>query len=446
MRPTMRTSAYRSSTWSRKSPRALVFPVIFATFPSRASRRAFRNTRRIATRRNTGVARKKANPAPAATRNAAQLRAFGLTVRRRSASGRSARSANALRDSSTNPLDLLAPVDPARLPTVALALQPLEHAAGALLGRPARRVDLEDGRSPGDRFLQDHVDRLRLHVLPDLLDGPPPRPEPPPQLLRVASEHDDEVHGQAVGVVRLQERDLRRHVETAREGVHVHDRRAVLVRLGQSHLLGGDVEVHDVVSAPREDGAHRGLPGPRRPGHRDEHAAKRSARTLKVGGGGRPHSLLRRSATSASASAPSAYKASNPGTFLVTGISGMGSVKSDRTIRTADAVSSAKPSAVTSAKIWYRIPCWTSARNVAWNNPNVSVVPDAGVIVAPGRFVLRLTSAPGTASPFASRTWTVTWVVSLALISSLGRLTAIWRSASCAGCTVKDAAAEAPPY
>ena len=49
--PTMKTSAYLSSAWSRKSPRSDVLLAILATFPSTASNSPFKKTKRAAKKR-----------------------------------------------------------------------------------------------------------------------------------------------------------------------------------------------------------------------------------------------------------------------------------------------------------------------------------------------------------------------------------------------------------
>src|SRR3989304_6107143 len=62
MPPRMSTSAYRSRTWSRKSPRRDARPVSFATFPSSASKSAFRNTNRAPRRSSVAPPRQNATP------------------------------------------------------------------------------------------------------------------------------------------------------------------------------------------------------------------------------------------------------------------------------------------------------------------------------------------------------------------------------------------------
>ena len=91
--PSMRTSAYRSRTWSRKSPRREAFPVIFATFPSSASNSPFRKTKRAARPRAQPPRKRKKVPANAAETRAAQERASGETCASLRAIGSSTASA-----------------------------------------------------------------------------------------------------------------------------------------------------------------------------------------------------------------------------------------------------------------------------------------------------------------------------------------------------------------
>src|SRR2546425_6484979 len=109
MPPSMNTSAYRSSTWSKRSPRTDAFPAIFAILPSSASRYELARISTSARPRNPRPPMKKETPAPTAARKATQETTFGFTRSMREATGTRNQSA-ALRYRSRTIAPVLVPL------------------------------------------------------------------------------------------------------------------------------------------------------------------------------------------------------------------------------------------------------------------------------------------------------------------------------------------------
>ena len=75
----MKMSAYRSTAWSRKSPRLLWAFISRATAPSIASQKALRATAMTA---HSSIRRKKRTPAAAEAMRAAMVKKFGVSRQR----------------------------------------------------------------------------------------------------------------------------------------------------------------------------------------------------------------------------------------------------------------------------------------------------------------------------------------------------------------------------
>src|SRR5438552_12304004 len=94
-----------------------------------------------------------------------------------------------------------------------LPLQDREDRRCGILRCRVGRVDLVHEGKSIDCLLQDNSDRLGLHVLPDLLRRPSPRPEPRMQNRWPASKDEGEVYVHPMAVMAPQERDLGRNAK-----------------------------------------------------------------------------------------------------------------------------------------------------------------------------------------------------------------------------------------
>src|SRR5438552_10212413 len=214
--------------------------------------------------------------------NAAHDTAFGFTWMRRAATGTRKRSAKARYRSNTRTTPRMS----SRRTQVrgpSSSLENLEDRLRSLLRSEVGRVDLEHEREPCDRLLEDHVDRFRLHVLPDLLAGPPPRLEPLSQYGRFATEDDGHPDVHVMAIVSLEERDFRRYLESIPEGVDVD-------LVAPSHLISsGDqsfvprhiVQIDDEVAATRQHRANRSFPRSRGSCDCNKHGRENRGRVIK---------------------------------------------------------------------------------------------------------------------------------------------------------------------
>src|SRR2546422_2837265 len=191
---------------------------------------------------------KKEIPAPTAARKAIHETTFGFTRNIRDATGTRNQSAALRYRSSTT----RAPRTPSRRSPVrglCLSLEDREDPFGRLARRRTRRVDLEDERKAGDRLLQDHVDRLRLDILPDFLRRPTPRHKSCAEDGRSAPQDHRDVRFHQMAIVAFEERNLCGDVQRSPQRVDIHFiATPCIVPTHDEYFLAGDlIDIYDRV-------------------------------------------------------------------------------------------------------------------------------------------------------------------------------------------------------